>query len=538
MAIIALDDSILYDIAEAIRIKKGTTEKYYPKDMKDAILSIITSQVDNKIAVPKTGTWQLKTTTNKRYIIISTDDDNTGNTAFFRLLRTYGFPYTMNIEAENIDKNIGSDIKSTFTDSDAESLFPNDVTVAELGRYITENNLGEVTQHGQSSHVLWDSKKLSGTFLNDLYESYTAQGGTKTKEELVEYIKEQLADSDISQGASYVNTSRKIIEEAIGYPIYALQTWGGSPIVTVDGFECNLNSIKGGNYDYRSDNYIFASPRVGQAYKESHSLYEKTRNYHTTDIQSEIDKIAIGDVEDFFSHMPYNDLGDEALRQMLDTIKKNVDAGKVEVVTPTQYYNLGEWVDNPITSISISRNNISLGDSDTDSAYIITATYEDGTTADVSKEAIVDRSLVNTSELGNYTISATYRGFNSTLTISVIDSSYTIPEGLKDTEYWFIAKNETQNKLMAANTTGTFGTAGNYGSLLKIAGCSSGQCNGWISEDNGQTWIKVNENNTHYPTITTDGTGTTNNSSKLNFGCQSNDEITFLETSDNFTITY
>ena len=89
---------------------------------------------------------------------------------------------------------------------------------------------------------------------------------------------------------------------------------------------------------------------------------------------------------------------------------------------------------------------------------------------------------------------------------------------------------------MAANTTGTFGTVGKYSGLLKITQCSGGNCNGWISEDNGQTWTKVNENNTHYQTIVTDGTGTTNNASQLNFGCQGNDEITFLETSENFSI--
>ena len=535
----------LSNIAELDRTKTeaeytaSSTAKYLlvsSANSKIKTLNIEKISGGTNMIVPQTGTWQLKETTNKKYITISTDDDNNGNASFFRLLRTYGFPYTMNIEAENVNKNIGTDDNGTFTNSDAESLFTNDITVKELGKYLTESGLGEVTQHGSSAYVLWDSNNLTGTFLDELYDSYTSQGGTKTKEELVAEIKLQLAVSDVSQGATYVEESKATIENAIGYPIYALQTWGGVPIATVDGIECNLNRIKGGEYDYRGHNYVFASPRVGMSYKASHSLYDKTRNYYTTDIQTEIDKIAIGDIEDFFSHMPYNDLGSEALRQMLDVIKANVDAGIVEVVTPTQYYNLGEWVDNPITSISISRNNISLGDSDTDSAYIITATYEDGTTADVSNEAIIDRNLVNTSEVGKYTVSATYRGFNSTLTVSVIDSSYTIPEGLKDTEYWFIAKNETQNKLMAANTTGTFGTVGKYSGLLKITQCSGGNCNGWISEDNGQTWTKVNENNTHYQTIVTDGTGTTNNASQLNFGCQGNDEITFLETSENFSI--
>ena len=52
--------------------------------------------------VPQNGTWQLKCTTDKKYIILGTDDDNVGNAKFFRLLRSYNFPYTMNTEAENV----------------------------------------------------------------------------------------------------------------------------------------------------------------------------------------------------------------------------------------------------------------------------------------------------------------------------------------------------------------------------------------------------------------------------------------------------
>lgn len=510
------------------------TEKEITKTTSiDITVSAVTPEPEPTITVPQTGTWQLKTTTGKKYITISTDDDNVGNTAFFRLLRTYGFPYTMNVEAENIDKNIGSDDNGTFTDSDAESLFPNDITVKELGKYLTESGLGEVTQHGASSYNLWDSNNLTGTFLDDLYESYTSQGGTRTKDELVAEIKLQLAASDVSQGAVYVEESRATIENAIGHPIYALQTWGGSPIATVDGIECNLNSIKGGEYDYRGHNYVFASPRVGQAYKASHSLYDKTRNYHTVDIQTEIDKIAIGDIEDFFAHMPYNDLGDEALRQMLDVIKTNVDAGIVEVVTPTQYYNLGEWVDNPITEIKLTRNsNIALGETDDITAYTVIATYEDGSITDVTEEAIVNNSTINVEEIGNYIVSATYRGFNTTATVSVIGTSYTIPEGLKDKSYWFIFKDDTMDMYFAGNTTGTFGNATSSGGRLTFTGCTSGKLNGWKSTD-GQTWEQTDTDETHYATIkTTSGTGI------FDFELGVSDTITWLETSGNFEITY
>lgn len=107
-----------------------------------------------------------------------------------------------------------------------------------------DNNLGEVAQHGASASTLWDSEKLTGDFLTYLHTSYVEQGGTKTEEELRAAIMEQLADTDGSQGAVYVDNARDALEAAYGFPIYTVGAWGGSPVATVDGIECNLNSIK------------------------------------------------------------------------------------------------------------------------------------------------------------------------------------------------------------------------------------------------------------------------------------------------------
>lgn len=523
----------LKDIADAIRYAEKSSDKIPALEFPQRIRNLTNQQIiDEEIVVPKTGTWQLKATTKKKYIVISTDDDNNGNAMFFRLLRTYGFPYTMNVEAENLSKDLGSDVsEDIFSDSDAVSLFPDGITVTELGKYLYENNLGEVTQHGMSSSVLWDSANLTGTFLDSLYATYCEQGGTKTKEEMVNEIKSQLSASDCSQGATYVATSRKSIEDAMGHKIVALQIWGGVPTAIVDGIELSLNSIKGGSYDYRGNNYVFASPRVGMPYLTDFSLYNKTRTYFTTDIQEKIDEIAYGDVEDFFAHMPFNDLGNEVLRQMLDIIKANVEKGEVAVITPSQYYKLGEWTQNPIVSISLTRDTISLGDSDSLEAYVTTATYEDGTIKDVSSEAIVDNSAINTSEAGTYTANAFYRGFSAEANVNVADG-YRIPDGLKDTAYWFIGKDTTDNKLIAGNTTGAFGKASQGYSGLVFSSCVDGKMCGWISYDDGATWEIVNNKSTHYKTIKCNGDGTS--TTALNFGLSASNNIVFLETSGNF----
>ena len=507
----------------------------------DITVSAVTPEPEPSPVVPQTGTWQLKETTGKKYIILGTDDDNYGNTKYFRLLRTYGFPYTMNVEAENANSTrmLGSDVDDTiFTDTDAPSLFSEDVDIITFGKYLHDNNLGEVAQHGASNKTLWDSEKLTGDFLTSLHTSYVEQGGTKTEEELRTAIMEQLADTDGSQGAVYVDNSRATLEEAYGFPIYTVGLWGGSPTATIDGIECNLNSIKRTlNYDWRAKNYTAVGSKVG-SFSTNTSPYGLSRIATSIDnISSYIERIQAGKVCEFFCHMPFNDEPDiSKWRELFEYIKSLVDSGKAEVVTRKQYAELGEYVDNPITKITISRDNIPVGETDIDSAYIITATYADSTTADVTTEAILDRSAVNTETVGNYTVSATYRGFNTTSTVTVFNNNYTVPDGLKDTDYWFVFKNNTQNKMFCGNTTGTIGTAAKSAGALTFTGCTGGLLNGWESTDDGATWIQVNTNQTHSKVIKTNSTEATSYS--FNFGSASNDSITFLETSGNFEITY
>lgn len=512
----------------------------------DITVSAVTPEPEPSPVVPQTGTWQLKTTTGKKYIILGTDDDNNGNAKYFRLLRTYGFPYTMNVEAENasIAKVLGNDVDDTiFTDTDAPALFADGVDIVTLGKYLHDNNLGEVAQHGSSAKVLWDSEKLTGDFLTSLHTSYVEQGGTKTEEELRTAIMEQLADTDGAQGAVYVDNSRATLEELYGFPIYTVGVWGGSPIATIDGIECNLNSIKDtSNYDWRAKNYTAVGALVGQ-FGTNKSTYDLSRVACGVDeVVGYIDRINADKVCEFFWHMPFNDEPDiSKWRALFDYIKNLVDSGKAEVITRKQYAELGEYVENPIVSLSLVRDgSLNVGDVDSDEAYTITVTYANGTTENLSTEVILDRSAVNTEESGTYVVNAYYRGFTASTNVVVTSAGYSLPDGLKSTDYWFVYSNNSNGNWYCGNySKGLLNAikADDVKLLQFTASEGGGKINGWKSTDKGATWEQVTTNRSVWNvTITTNRTSDTDGG--YHFDSAYNDNIAWLETSGNFEITY
>lgn len=509
---------------------------------KTAEITIVVNETEElDPIVPQTGTWQLKETTNKNYIILGTDDDNQGNPKFFRLLRTYGFPYTMNVEAENAttSRMLGTDVDDNiFTDNDAEALFEDNVSVVDFGKYLHNSGLGEVAQHGASGKTLWDSEKLTGDFLSSLYSTYTEAGGTKSQDELKTAIMEALKDTDGSQDASYVTESRDILKKAFGFPIKTVGNWGGSPSVVIDGITLSLNTIKNtNNYNWRNHNYTVVGSNLTKVFTNYTDPWNLPRI--TTDVGSVsdiIDTIPSGKACEFFWHAPFNDESDiNVWRTLFSHIKELVDSGKTEVITRSKYYELGEFVDNPITKISITTtsSNIKVGESVDTIKYVVTASYADGSTSDVSDEAIIDTSGVNTNTAGTYIITSNYRGFTASVNVSVIEAqNYTIPEGLKDTDYWFVLKDETQNMYFAGNMTGTFGDAYMSASILTFINCTAGNMNGWKSLD-GKTWEQTDTNEIHSKTIKT-----TSGEKIFDFNITAKDSITWLETSGNFNITY
>lgn len=493
--------------------------------------------------VPQAGTWQLKTTTPKKYVIVATDDDNQGNAKFFRMLRTYGFPYTMNVEAEKINADLGTDIDTAiFTDADAPSIFGDGATVKDLGKYIYDNNLGEVAQHGSSANTLWDSENLTGSEWTTLYASYTSQGGTKTEEELKAAIAEAMASTDGSQDAPYVEASRSILEDAFGFPVLTVGAWGGSPKCTIDGIELNLNSFKGtSNYDWRKHNYFGVSSYVADFHINTNPYDISRMNDGPSEILKYVDMLPYGKVVEFFWHMPFHDNPVADYRTLFDSMKQMQSEGKIDVVTRYQYSQLGEYVDNPIESIKVTRTgSLNVGDTDSDSAYTVSVTYADGTTGSPASDMILDRSNVNAEESGTYEVYAYYRGFVATCNVMVAGEGNTLPDGLKDAGYWFVYKNENNGNMYCGNYSKGIVEAkksSSTGTLVFTASEASGKLNGWKSTDDGATWEQVTTNKTVYNTnLVTNKTSDTDGG--YQFNSQYNDKISWVETSGNFDLNY
>lgn len=528
-----------------VKLEVVYNNRRYSKDYNDTDLTItvINESTQDSINVSQTGTWQYKTTPTVGYVIFGVDDDNDGNANFVRTMREFGMKYVLNSETINLDKILSSDDNSNwhYGENAPASIYPNGVTVAQLSKDTVDNGWGEVALHAPSTKPLIESDLLTGSLLDTAYDTYVSGGGTKSKNDFLQAFKDKYKDTDISQGASYVSETRKEYEEAIGSPIYTVGKWGGNPEFSVDDIVIgNMNSLgisasRAGEANFlRKLNFTAATNLMNIKYQSLvHNIYRSS--YGLDDSKAAIDYAENNyTVRELYWHTfeNANDIGIDNFRALLEYTKAKVDSGKIKVVTRKEFAELGEYVSNPITSISISnKSNITVGGIDSDSNYDIEVTYLDGTKEKASSDAIIDRSSVDVNTIGNYTVTAYYRGFKAECNVAVIPS-YSIPENLKNTGYWFIYINNSNGNWYAGNSSSAITKA--FDSAGKLVFTSStGKINGWKSTNNGSTWELVTDNVTNYSAVKTDGSA-----NGYNFNSNAYDTIKFIETSGNFTINY
>lgn len=435
-----IQKSTLQGIANAIRTKLNSEDLIRVSDFADKIALIETGGEDERPTVPQTGTWQFKSTPTKGMLIIGKDDDTADEAKFVRMLKGYGFKFVLNTEPCDINKGINTDDDSEYSlyPSGTTSQFPNGTNVTNLCKYVVENNLGEIAQHDMSAYTLWSSQHLDD-YMDGFYSTYSTGGGTKSESELKQAILDTYADTDIVQGATRVAEQRAILENAIGSYVLSIGQWGGTPNIVIDNIivgtfqnlKTNYNTLARQN-NYYADSWL-ANYGVGYTGSIPYSIVRES-DFSEANAESLCEALyADRWCAEIFGHSIINyDTEQEWLdfKAVLDKIKTYVDANKIQVVTRVEVYNMGEFVANPIKSISITpdETEYQVGATITEANFVCKATLNDNTKVTCESDRIIDMSSVDTTTAGAYTVTMWYRGFKTTCTVTVVSSGLTLPE--------------------------------------------------------------------------------------------------------------
>lgn len=376
--------------------------------------------------IPQQGYWQFKTTPTTKYFILGTDDSTGTDAIVYRLLRSYGFKYTCNVIADYLDRTMYSDDIDVFTENDASNLLANNSTVRNFLMFASANNDIEIALHGKAEHHLVNSNKFTDTIWGSVYQSYVSAGGQQSLSDFKVDLLDKIKENDLAQGASHVETSRQAIEEVTNLPVVTAGIWGGDGTVTIDGITLDLSAINDINYDWRAHNYTASATNLVGKFTRGNRPLDYIHNLQRDsggfgNFLENYELMNEGDCIELFGHQM--DISAESIaniRQYLDVIKSYVDQEKVTVVTRKEYASLGEYVSNPITRIAATRNGtLVVGTSDLDSDYTVTATLLDGTTETISSGFVIDRSNLDTTTLGTYSVRALYKGFTVTVSVEV-----------------------------------------------------------------------------------------------------------------------
>lgn len=396
----------------------------------DSVNITIASEIPDPV-VPQTGTWQYKSTPTKGYIIIGKDDDTSDQAQFVRMVSGYGYPVTINTTYASKDNALVSDAdtaNSTYPVG-SESAYPSGTTVETLNKHIIDAELGEVAQHDLSAKSIWDSTNIDD-YMDGMYATYTAGGGTKTKAELKTAILEKYADTDFAQGANRIDEQRALLKASLEYPIYTLGEWGASgDTIVID--DINLGNLhdhmrSGSSLVAREKNYLADGILTHSNNSMPFKIYRNSEGLSDAASATSMCELALSELSaiECFCHLYiHNDSATDwnNLKSALDAIKSAVDAGKVEVVTRKQFAELGEYVEHPITALSFSPKELSydVGTTLSASDFNCNAVLDDLSTVACASDKVVDLSQVNASTAGTYTATLYYRGKKQTCSVTI-----------------------------------------------------------------------------------------------------------------------
>lgn len=410
----------------------------------DKATAIINVPQYGKPTVPQNGTWQFKTTPTKGFIIIGKDDDTVDNAQFVRMVNGYGFPVVLNTESGYQSRNLDPDTDSAVSQYPSGSVaqFPNGVTVQGLNQYIAQNaNLGEVSQHDNGDGQTWDSSKLTGDVLDTYYATYTSGGGLKSKSDFKDAIIEKYASTDIAQDASRVGSQRKTLQAAIEGYLYTIGKWGGHQNWSIDNISIGTSgACEVPTADWsRSQNYMgdgLLSVGSPDAQRDPWHIYRNSSGLDSSVIESMLTRAYENQLcVECFTHLHLTDASSWLdFKTTLDTITTWVNQGKIQVVTRKQYYQLGEFVEHPITSLVLSADAVSyeVNSTITASNFTCKAVLDNNTQVTCEADKILDLSSINTAVVGTYTATLKYRGLQTTCNVTIVNntpSTYLLDNG-------------------------------------------------------------------------------------------------------------
>lgn len=433
MARVTISETLLTAIANAIRQKKGESLQYDPTNFPQLILSISGGGGDDPI-VPQNGKWQYKSTPTKGYIILGKDDDTHDEAMFVRMASGYGFPVTLNSMYRNA-YNVISHKQTDDGDSEyslypegSVSRLPEGGTIHDVNRIVIENNLGEIALHG--SDAIWDSDNVTDETWNTIYSNYQSGGGTKSKAEMIQALKDDYAGWDLSQGLSALIQERADLKADLSTVIQTIGTWGVTMHFYVDDIDvCDSSLLNQSAWTVAREFNFWGAGKVTMS-GDYQSPWEYPRRSvglaSISDLQNACqDALNQLGVVEVFTHQFFNGYGTQAqwelLKSLFDELKDWVDEGKIEVITRYDFSQLGEIVQNPITSLMFAPTSqtFDVGSEITEADFTCSAIFEDTTTSACENDRVIDLSQINPSVAGTYTATLYYRGFKATCSVTV-----------------------------------------------------------------------------------------------------------------------
>lgn len=442
------EENSISAIANAIRNKLNTEATYKVNEMATAINSIPTgitptgsialsnngtydigqfgtAIVDvpqpGKPTVPQTGKWQYKSTYPLGFIILGKDDDVADSAMFVRMVNGYGFPVTLNSSHQTQNNPINSDDDTEYSQypQNSYSLFPNGGTINQLNKLVIKQARGEVAMHGWGEEKIWDSNLLKDSVLNTYYDTYINGGGTKTKEELKAAIMAKYSSTDVSQGATILDTKRRALQDALDNWVYSIGLWGGDFNFIIDDINCGSNTPVATNsskVDIQKNFMGDGTLTDGTYSADPYYIFRDSNGLDQNKIETDLLKAYNNRTCIELFHHYYLD-GSAArwnnFKSALDTLTSYVNQEKIAVVTRKDFYDLGEFVEHPISTVVISPKELSYpkGTALTENDFDIYTILDNGNTEACQSDKIVDLTNIDYTTAGTYTASIEYRGF-------------------------------------------------------------------------------------------------------------------------------